>query len=468
VEQHDPIQLFERAAVRWPERPALQVGGRTISYQHLDAWGNAIAERIVRSGHAGQRVAFVATKEASSYAAILGILKAGGAYVPLPSEGPPARWASMLDQACVQAIVGDAVQEGLVPISSEEGRGSPQGYPVGAEAYVLFTSGSTGGPKGVSVSRANVAAYLAHQGSAYDCNEHDRFSQFFALTFDLSVHDLFLCWSVGACLCVPSAEDMLRAVAFARNEGITVWFSVPSLAMLMQRTRALSKSALPDVRLAFFCGEPLTWSVAHAFRVAASEARLINLYGPTEATIAISAYELERDTGEANTVPIGTVFSGSAGRVVNDELQVSGPQLAAGYVGHADATQRAFITDAGVRWYRTGDQVRIDADGVLHFVSRIDDQVKVMGHRVEPAEVDAVLGPLVQGNVITLPRHDADRVRLFTFVDVPVDHAVLMNELRRTLPAYMLPERIIGVETMPITAHGKLDRKGLLALIDHG
>jgi len=377
----------------------------------------------------------------------------------------------MLKQADVRSMVGSSALDGTALITAEEGGSAPVNVPiVDAEAYVLFTSGSTGGPKGVSVSRSNVAAYVKHQLETYDFNEQDRFTQFFALTFDLSVHDIFLCWSVGACLCVPHADDLMRAVRFAQEERITVWFSVPSLAMLMQRLRALGKESLPLVRMAFFCGEPLNWSVARAFAVAAPHARLVDLYGPTEATIAITAFELDRDDLEhEGPVPIGTPFAGSAARIVEGELQLSGPQLAAGYVGDETATQRSFITDRGERWYRTGDLVEQDADGVLHFKGRLDDQVKIMGHRVEPAEVDAVLGPLVgNAQVITLPQRQGEVVRLFTFILGSADHNELMHELRRSLPAYMIPERIITVEHLPMTAHGKLDRKALLALIDHG
>lgn len=471
VVPYDPIALFVRAAAQWPDRSALRVGGRTLNYRELDAWSNAIAERLLAKGAGGARVAFVAKKEAASYATILGIMKAGCAYVPLPPDGPAARWSAMLEQAEVRSMVGSSAQDGIDLITAEEGEAASVQVPiVDAEAYVLFTSGSTGGPKGVSVSRANVAAYVKHQLQRYDFNEQDRFSQFFALTFDLSVHDIFLCWSVGACLCVPQADDLLRAVRFAQDERITVWFSVPSLAMLMQRVRALSKECLPLVRLGFFCGEPMNWSVARAFAAAAPHARLVDLYGPTEATIAITAFEVERDDLEhEGYVPIGRPFAGSAARVVEGELQLSGPQLATGYVGDEAATRRSFITEGGERWYRTGDLVEQDADGVLHFKGRLDDQVKIMGHRVEPVEVDAVLGPLVgNAHVITLPQRQGDAVRLFTFITGSADHNVLMHELRRSLPAYMIPERIIPVEHFPMTAHGKLDRKALLALIDHG
>lgn len=469
----DPILLFERSVARWPDRPALHVAGRSISYRELSGWSNAIARRIIDRGLAGERIAFVASKEAATYATILGILKSGSSYVPLPPDGPSARWATMLRQAGVRCMVGPSLQADLASIPADEASGSAVFVEAGSEreAYVLFTSGSTGGPKGVSVSRSNLATYLACQTAAHEFNQEDRFSQFFALTFDLSVHDLFVCWAAGACSCVPSTQDMLRAVAFAQQERITVWFSVPSLVMLMQRTRALPMGALPHVRLAFFCGEPLNWSMARAFTVSAPHAQLFNLYGPTEATIAITSFQVPVDDQYAEgVVPIGRPFRGSSFRIESDELWLRGPQLAAGYIGDEQATSHAFpIDERGQRWYRTGDLVRQDPDGLLHFLGRGDDQVKIMGHRVEPGEVDAVLAPLVPGgHVITLVRSSGGTVRLYTFIDVTADKALLMSELRSRLPVYMLPERITTVEQMPLTAHGKLDRTALLALIDHG
>lgn len=473
MEGIDPIDLFQRTVARSADRPALRIGGRNFTYAELDAWSNAIAHRLIERGLAGRRVAFVADKQPSSYAALLGILKCGGSYVPLPPDGPRSRWSVMLQKAGVSCVLGEPAVDGLPSVALDQAVHGAVRYAVGAgtEAYVLFTSGSTGGPKGVSVGRGNVAAYLRHQLATYDLRESDRFSQFFALTFDLSVHDLFLCWAVGACSCVPAAGDHLRAVSFAREEGITVWFSVPSLALLMRRTRALSEGSLPGLRLAFFCGEPLTWPVVEAFAQAAPAARLVNLYGPTEATVAITAQPIERPAAPSGAcVPIGLPFTGAQVRVEGDELLVSGPQVAAAYVADPVATAKAFVTDEdGCRWYRTGDRVSRDADGTLHFLGRIDDQVKIMGHRVEPAEVDAILAPMLGGaSVITLPHRTADAVRLVTFIDTEVDQAALMNELRRTLPAYMLPDRIISMDRMPVTLHGKLDRAALLAHVNDG
>jgi non-ribosomal peptide synthetase component F len=342
---------------------------------------------------------------------------------------------------------------------------------MGEEAYVLFTSGSTGGPKGVSVSRANVAAYLGHLLTAYDFDEHDRFTQFFALTFDLSVHDLFVCWGAGACLCVPQDDSALRTAAFVRDEHISVWFSVPSLPALMQRMRGLKPDALPRIRYAFFCGEGLPYETARAVTVAAPNARLINLYGPTEATIAITSHEPPREQlDRPGLVPIGNVFPGHKAIIDNEELCVSGPQISNGYIGLPEVNADRFsdITGTSERWYRTGDRARMDPDGTLHYLGRIDHQLKLAGHRVEPGEVDDLLAPLLNGGrAVTVPVEEGGAMRLVTFIDVQHDTSALLAHCRAHLPVYMVPERIIFRTELPLTAHGKLDRQHLVTLAQH-
>ncbi len=467
----DPIHRFRMAAAAWPDRPALEVEGRPISYRALEALSTAIAHTLVQCGAAGKRVAFVAHKEPSSYAAILGILKAGGSYVPLPAGGPALRVEQMLAKAEVRFMLGkQAVAQGIecVPFPAIP-EGDVPDIDIGGqqeEAYVLFTSGSTGGPKGVSVSRANVAAYLSHLHTLCSFTEEDRFTQFFALTFDLSVHDLFVCWGAGACLCVPSEDAALRAALYVRDAKVTAWFSVPSVAAMMQRVRSLSANALPLVRYAFFCGEALPTTVAAAFAHAAPHAEIFNLYGPTEATIAITSYAWDRNTPcSTPMVPIGRPFPGHQAFIQDEELLLAGPQVTAGYVNDEPATDRGFVklNDSEERWYRTGDRVSIDLTGDLHFQGRIDDQVKVLGHRVEPAEVDHVIRPLLNGGgSATVPVQEANATRLVTFVDVPVDVRGLLEVCRTSLPAHMVPERIIVLPELPLTAHGKVDRKQLI------
>lgn len=476
----DPVHLFQASARRWPERTALLLGGRSFTYAQLATWSDAIAARLIDAGARGERVALVASREAATYASILGILKAGCSYVPLPPDGPPARWSAMLQRAHVvtgiahpalDPFIGRAVPNGTAdPVPARSSAAIATGPD--DEAYVLFTSGSTGGPKGVSVSRANVAAYLQHLLGAYAFSPEDRFTQFFALTFDLSVHDLFVCWGAGACLCVPDDDAPLRAAAFAREQRITIWFSVPTLPELMLRMRSLRSNALPELRLAFFCGEPLPRPIAKAFAEAAPAARLINLYGPTETTIAITAHEITPDDLLADgIVPIGRAFPRHVAIVRDEELLLSGPQVGRGYVNDEAAKAHAFVAlpDHPGRWYRTGDRVRQDADGTLHHLGRTDDQVKVRGHRVEPAEVDAVIAPLLAGGrSVTVPFNSQGSTRLATFIDVPMEERTLLDACRDQLPAYMVPERIIVLDQWPLNAHGKTDRRRLTEIAAHG
>jgi amino acid adenylation domain-containing protein len=472
----DPVALFRRSAQQWPDRDALRVKGETLSYAQLDKWSDRIASAIAVRGIRHQRIILVADKRPECYAALLGILKAGCSYVPLHPDGPTARWEAMISRcearyALVWAEHAPPMVE-AIPLPTMKGEAAVLPVDEVGEAYVLFTSGSTGGPKGVSVSRSNVATYLGHMLSTYDFNEHDRFTQFFALTFDLSVHDLFVCWGVGACLCVPGEADHLRAAAFVRNEGITTWFSVPSVAALMQRMRSLAPDALPSLRLAFFCGEALPWDVARSFALATPNARIINLYGPTETTIAITAFEVQRTELVAQgIVPIGHVYPEHQVRITDGELVLSGPQVTAGYVNDEAATQKAFVhlPQLPGRWYRTGDRAVMGSTGELEYLGRIDDQVKIQGYRVEPAEVDALLHPLLGGGrAFTVPVQDGGATRLVTFIDTHVDALPLMAHCREHLPSYMVPERILHLDRWPLTAHGKTDRKQLAHLAQHG
>lgn len=475
----DPINLFRLSVASWPRNEALRIGEHSFTYAELDNWSSTIAAAIIEAGADRERIAFIADRNASSYAIILGILKAGCSYVPLHPDGPAARWQAMIRKCDARfAITHHAHALNVsrmitLPLLTESPQTSDHPIDPAAEAYVLFTSGSTGGPKGVSVSRANVVAYLEHILGAYDFNERDRFTQHFALTFDLSVHDLFVCWGAGACLCVPPDDGALRAASWVRKQGVTVWFSVPSLAALMMRVRSLTPDALPTLRLTFFCGEALPWSIANAWKVAAPNSRVINLYGPTETTIAITSYEVDRTSSTTNdgVVPIGEPFPGQEAIIVDEELCLQGSQVSSGYVNDAPATAKAFVALPGREgiWYRTGDRVRIDDDGVIHYLGRMDLQVKVLGQRVEPGEVDEVIARLITGgNVVTVPVQEAGATRLVTFIDTPSDINALLESCRTQLPPHMIPARIIVIAAMPLTAHGKVDRQRLIDLATNG
>ena len=205
-------------------------------------------------------------------------------------------------------------------------------------AYLLFTSGSTGRPKGVLVRQANVRAFLDAISSRYDLHGDDRLSQLFDLTFDLSVFDLFAAWEHGACVCSPTPKELLNPSSFVRSAGLTVWFSVPSVAMFLQRFHALRPGAFASLRLSLFCGEALPARLAAAWAGAAPGSVINNLYGPTEATIACTAYRFEPtdEPDPSSVVPIGSPLGSTRVQVVDEslsevtpgddgELAVSGP-----------------------------------------------------------------------------------------------------------------------------------------------
>ncbi len=487
----DPIALFQRSVRSTPHGAALRINGSTITYAELDMHSRRVAAWCDMHCPRGARVAVHGRKTVLAYAGVLGILRSGRSYVPLHPEHPPLRWQTMLARAGVTCAVAPS---DVLPKLSEAGimrSFTEQDIPthsasevdrIGAEAYVMFTSGSTGEPKGVAVGRPQVAAYLRHVTLTYPCTSADRFTQFFALSFDLSVHDLFVCWAAGACLCIPPDDAPLRTAEFARSEGITVWFSVPSLVEVMHRMRSLKQGAMPTLRLAFFCGEALRTDIARQWALAAPKAATHNFYGPTEATIAITAQRITPELLDKDDpwLPLGIAFPGHQIRVMREdgwydtgegELLLHGPQVNTGYLGDEQATRAAFLRspEGFGPWYRTGDRVRIEEDGSIYYMGRTDDQVKLAGHRVEPGEVDAVLQPLIpDGTAVTVPVEMEGTLRLITFIDAPADTEVLFTALRSRLPRAMLPERIITLVAFPYGAHGKLDRKALKEMATHG
>jgi amino acid adenylation domain-containing protein len=487
----DPIAEFLRSAKAVPDRPALAVDGTEWSYAQLDHLSAQVAAWCNAHCSEESRVAVHGAKTVWAYVAILGILRSGRSYVPLHPEHPPQRWCTMLERAAVRTVLCASEHTSSVSLPPSfmvvdehalQAQAPSAEVRVGPEAYLMFTSGSTGVPKGVPVGRAQLAAYLGHVARAFPFTSTDRFTQFFALSFDLSVHDLFVCWGAGACLCVPSSDAVLRAVSYVREQRITVWFSVPSQVALMRRMRSLVPGCMPDLRLAFFCGEALSTEVARNWCHAVPSAASYNLYGPTETTIAIAVQPLTSTKldGTDEVVPLGRVFPGHRAQVLHDdtpslvgegELLLAGPQVNAGYLNDEAATKRCFRSFGPdeVRWYHTGDRVRMDADGVLHFMGRMDDQVKLNGHRVEPGEVDAVLQPLLNGgNAATVAVKLDGGLRLVTFIDVPADTGPMFAALRTRLPDYMVPVRIIPIEAFPYGPHGKLDWKALITLAQNG
>jgi amino acid adenylation domain-containing protein len=515
---------FFRWAEESPDRSALEVDGRALTFSELSSRARVIASALL--DYAGDAepplTAVLAHRGVTAFAGVLGALARGHGYVPLNPASPAERNRAMLIRSgCTAVIVDsaatsnvssliDGIERGLLLVlPDEEDVGHyarewaphrvvgvpksssgvlPQPLPIRSNhpAYLLFTSGSTGTPKGVAVNHANVRAFLDAISERYDFTERDRFSQTFNLTFDLSVFDMFAAWESGACVCCPSDKDLLNPADFIRRSELTVWFSVPSIALFMRRLRVLKPAAFPTLRWSLFCGEALPAEVARDWAEAAPASTIENLYGPTEATIACTAYRWDSahspDESELGIVPIGHALGAMSTLVAGDELRelqpgeagellLSGPQVVEGYWHDEEATARAFVSVDGRLFYRTGDRVRRPTGGgPLRFLGRLDNQVKVLGHRVELGEVEAAIREETGIDAVVAlgwPGSPTGAAGIAAFVaDTAVDVAALRERLALRLPSYMVPRELRLLPELPLNANGKWDRGALIRLLD--
>jgi len=510
---------FHASTARVPARPALFVDGETLSYAQLAALAARIAATITNEEPESHPfVGILAHRSLSAYAGVLGVLTAGRTYVPLHPGFPRERSAAMRRLSGARVlIVGreglEMLRQLLPDISTPlaiilpemeeapdwaaqfaehrflglnamaETTALPAAPSGDGHAYLLFTSGSTGEPKGVAVSHRNARAYVDYICERYDINENDRFSQTFDLTFDLSVHDMFVCWERGACLCSVPQNAVVAPAKFIRDQQLTMWFSVPSTAGRMLSLRMLQPDVFPSLRASLFCGEPLPREYTEAWSRAAKNSIVENLYGPTEATIAITYYRWEESSPAEcvnGIVPIGRPFTGQHVCVVDadrkalpageeGELCLAGSQVTGGYLNNHEKTRSQFVHlpgDDKTVWYRTGDLVRQDDDGGLVYIGRIDHQVKIRGFRVELQEIEHVLREATGGaSVVAVPwpvRHgSADGVVAFVCGQQNGATGELLTRCKDALPEYMVPRSIRFVDEMPLNSNGKIDRKQL-------
>nr|WP_175428957.1 amino acid adenylation domain-containing protein [Azospirillum argentinense] len=509
-------ELFDKAAAEHGPRTAIRSVYGSLSYKALASAARALGGAIHDTVGSQRRVAIVCSRRPSSYIAVLATLYSRNAYVPVGRHHPPGRNAGIVDQArtdlvlchvndlpaAMQAIAAMKTAPPPIILIDDEGSferrvvdrtgcpGPGHGEHAGNLAYVMFTSGSTGQPKGVPVRHESVLHFVATNAARYDFTENDVFSQTFELTFDLSVFDMFMAWVHGACLCVPRDLQMVSPSQYVTENGITVWFSVPSLISVMRRTGVLRPGCFLGLRWSLFCGEPLPVDAAQAWSAAAPLSAVENLYGPTELTIACSAHRWAPDPHEAlssgGIVPIGRPYDGLRWAVTDldgqsvpvgayGELCVAGPQNFPGYWFAPERTLAAhrFVAEpdgSASLYYRTGDRVRVLASGELEFAGRLDHQVKVNGYRVELGDVEAALrqcSGVIEAVAFGWPVRDAVCEGLVAFVSGNVhDGASLRKDLLHRLPSYMVPNEIRVMERLPVNSNGKIDRKSLTAALN--
>lgn len=473
--------LLQSAAAH-AEQPALWVDDRLFSYRHLISQGFGVANALREVPT--RRTAVLSDRHLASYVGIIGAVLAGHAYVPLNPHHPVERLKSILRRADVGALVIsqqalDAFRQLIAespPMTVIVPDGAdltlePFEVAVAAEdgAYLLFTSGSTGEPKGVMVSQRNVMAYVANVQRRYELSPQDRMTQLFDLTFDLSVHDLFVTWGTGATLYCPPEGSRKAPFNFLRQHRLTHWFSTPSTVAFMDRLHMLRPGCFPDVRLSLFCGEALPTALAAKWRLAAPNSVIDNLYGPTEATIAFTAFRLPDDlSGLPEIVPIGRAFDTQATTISGEqELLLCGSQVTDGYWRQPDLTADRFRHG----WYHTGDRVSDGCYG-LEYRGRLDRQVKIFGNRVELFEVEGVLRAAALCDsvaAIAWPMRDGMAQGIVGLVpETAAASDTILTMCRQRLPGYMVPSRVIRVADWPLNSNGKTDYSALAALLGTG
>ena len=343
-------------------------------------------------------------------------------------------------------------------------------------AYILFTSGSTGEPKGVPISYDNLASFIENLGAVIDYRPEDVCSQFCELSFDFSVHEIYLSLLNGCTLCPARRIDLFNPAPFVANNRITVWVSVPSLARVVLQHRGADHESLGTLRLSMFNGEALTHQLARDWNRAACGTEIWNTYGPTECTVAVTAqrWEDHPDLSESGVVSIGTAFPDCTAALLVDEevvpvspeqngivgeLLLATPQRFAGYLD--PGLPSPFIADSkGLHFYRTGDRVR-SRGGRLYYLDRLDLQVKIGGHRIELLEIEHRLRRRLESDALAVIAHPPRRPTELILFLVGDRETPKLTSQELGLPSYMLPQRTFVIDALPLTAHGKLDRHAL-------
>ena len=498
--------LFERRAHSAPERPAVADAGGELSYGELNAATNRLAHLLRAAGVGrGVTVGLCMERTPRLLEALLAILKAGGAYVPLNYEHPDARLSHQLAESGSKVLVTEEhLLERLPEFTGEVvcvDRDSariasfpdedPEQVSVPADlVYVMYTSGSTGLPKGVEVTHGNLANYATHMARRLDGGGDGsgglRFGVISAISTDLGNTCIFPPLISGDCVQMLSAGASMDGEAMAAELGdavLDVLKITPShLGALLAGEHA--GVVLPR-RWLVIGGEVLSWGLVERIGELSPGLRIVNHYGPTETTIGCCAYDVAGRRTDSASVPVGRALPGVRAYVLDSsmellpagvpgELCIAGLGVASGYVGAGQGPDGPFVadpfsSDGAGRMYRTGDRARYLRDGAIEFLGRLDDQVKIRGYRIEPGEIESVLvgHAAIRQAAVALDEGEHGERRLVAYVVSSGEPTVeeLQAFVAASLPDYMVPSRFATLEALPFTPSGKIDRKALAGVV---
>ncbi|AFC30794.1 fusaricidin synthetase [Paenibacillus mucilaginosus 3016] len=481
--------LFEEQVRRTPEHTAVVYGERKLSYRELNERADALALTLRQHGmQDGDHAAIMAERSAELIVGMLAVLKAGGAYVPVDPEYPQERIAFMLGDSGAKLLLGQAhvlenvpFDGGRIPLEDGASRisGTPDLSSAGgpdAPAYVIYTSGTTGRPKGVVVRHrglCNLQPFFRH---TLGIREEDRIVQFASASFDASGWEIYMALFSGAAVCLPSPSDITNYrsfEAYVTKQGITTATLPPAYAVHLEPER------MPTLARLITAGSAASPDLVHRWK---DQVRYYNAYGPTEDSICTTVWSPEGALEAFFEVPIGTPLPNHRVYIVDADLRqvpvgvagelcIAGDGLAREYLNRPELTADKFVGnpfEPGGRLYRSGDLAKRLPDGNIVYLGRIDQQVKVRGYRIEPAEVEYRLKqaePSIREAVVAAREDGTGQSVLCAYVtsEGTLHPAKLREVLSRELPAYMVPTYIMQLERMPLTPNGKIDAKSLPA-----
>ncbi|MFT6100726.1 MAG: amino acid adenylation domain-containing protein, partial [Arenicella sp.] len=481
-----------RCIETYPDNVAIVSESRTLTYRDLGVLSNQLAHQLASSKRVGRPVAVVMQKGWEQIVAVLGILRSGNAYVPIDAQLPLKRIAALLDicgahdvistPSCegvvsrayrctlVQYSVFDQSLEPIIDVASPE-----------STAYIIFTSGTTGVPKGVAIRHLSALNTVLDINRRFNVTAKDSVLGLSSLSFDLSVYDVFGVLGAGGRLILPAPEETKDPEAwryYLSEYGVTLWNTAPALMSLFANVMRQDEG-VPGLRLVMLSGDWIPVDLPDRIADFSPQAKIISLGGATEASIWSIAHEIVEESSDWVSIPYGKALANQKIMVLRDDLSycpfwvmgdiyISGIGLALGYWKDQEKTAASFIIhpDTKQRLYKTGDKGRLRPCGNIEFLGRVDSQVKIQGHRIELGEIETALRKSnLLRDVLVIARDQPKRLVAYIVADNVDDQAglieTLLAYLKSHLPGFMIPSVIMPLQSIPLTSNGKVDRSKL-------